>query len=63
MPLEFYKRRPEVLSIMVELNRGLYMNENTGERLPRFSAVAQAMARLVTGMADAAVGRRGPPTI
>ena len=58
VPLEFYKRRPEVLSIMVELNRGLYMNENTGERLPRFSAAAQEMARLVMGLAEAAADRR-----
>ena len=61
VPLEFYNRRPEVLSIMVELNRGLYMNEKTGERLPRFSAVAQEMERLVMGLADAAVGRREHP--
>ena len=37
------------------------MNEKTGERLPRFSAVAQEMERLVMGLADAAVGRREHP--
>ncbi len=40
VPMEFYRTNPAVHSVMVEVNRALYMNEKTGERLPCFDEVA-----------------------
>ena len=31
VPLAFYKKNPGVMSVMIEINRKLYMNEETGE--------------------------------
>jgi len=36
VPMAHYRRDPAVASIMVEVNRGLYMDEATGARLPVF---------------------------
>lgn len=43
VPLAHYQRDPRVASVMVEVNRRLYMDELTGRRLPGF---AGARARL-----------------
>jgi N-formylglutamate deformylase len=32
IPIGFYRREPRALSVMIELNRSLYMDERTGER-------------------------------
>jgi hypothetical protein len=37
---------------MIEVNRRLYMEEKTGERLPRFSEIRQAVSEML-----AVVGR------
>lgn len=42
VPSEHFGRTPEVYAIMVELNRRLYMDEQTGAKLPTFNAVAKA---------------------
>jgi N-formylglutamate amidohydrolase len=42
VPLEHFGLTPKVHAIMVELNRRLYMDEQTGAKLPTFSAVANA---------------------
>ena len=38
VPLAFYGKNTAVHSLMVELNRSLYMDERTGEKLPGFDA-------------------------
>ena len=35
-PGRFYWKQPTVLALMIEVNRSLYMNEISGERLPEF---------------------------
>ena len=48
VPLKFYGSDNRVLSIMIEVNRRLYMNETTGERLPDFDGVRDMFTDLVT---------------
>jgi len=48
VPMEFFRTDPRVTSIMIEVNRGLYMNEKTGERLatyPRMSSLLHRCAQ------------------
>jgi N-formylglutamate deformylase len=37
VPMKYYRLDSRVQSLMVELNRSLYMNEENGEKLPSFS--------------------------
>ena len=39
VPYQFYRREPRVISLMIEINRSLYMNEQTGERNNQYSQV------------------------
>ena len=39
VPMGRYRIDARVHSIMVEVNRGLYLDEQTGEKVPRFDAV------------------------
>jgi N-formylglutamate deformylase len=39
VPIEFYKKDHKVTSIMIEINRSLYMNERTGEKKDTFESV------------------------
>jgi N-formylglutamate deformylase len=52
VPMKFYGKDQQVSSIMIELNRKLYMDENTGEKLSRFpeiqAAVEQLLGQLIT---------------
>ncbi len=40
VPLKYYQIEPRVSSVMVEINRSLYMDESNGARLPSFGAIA-----------------------
>jgi N-formylglutamate amidohydrolase len=42
VPTKFYRLDPRVVSIMIEVNRRLYMDERTGERLAGFAAFMEA---------------------
>jgi len=48
VPQEFYRSRAEVLSIMVEVNRSLYMDEATGEPLPGFEAFRRRLYNVLS---------------
>ena len=39
MPLKFFGTDTRVSSVMIEVNRRMYMNEKTGERLDSFTDV------------------------
>ncbi len=39
VPAAFYRRDPQVTSVMIEVRRDLYMNEATGERTPGLGAI------------------------
>jgi N-formylglutamate deformylase len=45
VPMAFYQKDPRVHSIMLEVNRSLYMNEETGERRADFAIVAERVQR------------------
>jgi N-formylglutamate deformylase len=54
VPSGFYGRERRVRSVMVEVRRGLYIDEATAERLPGFDHVSAAIERAVTaGLASA----------
>jgi N-formylglutamate amidohydrolase len=56
VPAKHYKRDNRVLSIMIEVNRSLYMDEVSGERLAAFDAVAsnlqQVLLTLIAAMSS-----------
>jgi N-formylglutamate amidohydrolase len=41
VPVSFYHQDRRVISVMVEINRALYMDERTGKRLPQFTEVSR----------------------
>ena len=45
VPAEFYRQDARVFSVMIELRRDLYMDEETGERIPGFSRVRADITR------------------
>jgi len=47
VPLEHYQKNPNVLSIMIEVNRKLYMNESTGEKLNNFDEVREKIQGVI----------------
>ena len=48
VPSGFYGHDARVHSVMIEVRRGLYMNEATSERLPGFGDVGAALTRVLT---------------
>ena len=56
VPEKHYRRDNRVLSIMIEVNRALYMDEVSGERLAAFDAVAanlqQFLLKLIAAMSS-----------
>jgi len=51
VPLRFYQTDLRVQALMVEVNRGLYMDELSGARLPRFDEVRERIARALRAVA------------
>ncbi|MBN8550977.1 MAG: N-formylglutamate amidohydrolase [Deltaproteobacteria bacterium] len=46
VPLQLYGDR-RVASVMIEINRGLYMDENNGQKLPSFRKIQDVVSELV----------------
>ena len=44
VPSKHYWREPSAKAVMIEINRRLYMDEQTGERLPSFDQVGNAVS-------------------
>jgi N-formylglutamate amidohydrolase len=57
VPMRFYRRDLRVRAVMVEVNRGLYMDEQTGAKLAGFEAVVKRIAGAVMAMAAGASQR------
>jgi N-formylglutamate deformylase len=47
VPLRYHKQDPSVMSVMIEVNRGRYMNEGTGERSAHFAEVREFIESLL----------------
>lgn len=47
VPLEFYQKDKRVISVMIEVNRKLYMNEESFQKLKNFSEVGKSISRCV----------------
>lgn len=47
MPLKYYKQEKRVQSIMLEINRKLYMNEETGEKIERFEELKNNIKKVI----------------
>ena len=47
VPMKYYRKDKRVTSVMIEVNRRLYMDEVTGEKLPGFEAVHIFVLNLV----------------
>jgi len=47
VPSRWYDTEPLVRSIMIEVRRDLYMDENTGERLPRFDILKDELVGIL----------------
>lgn len=53
VPLPWYRTDARVTSVMVEVRRGTYMDETTGEALPALGDVAARLRRAVAAALDA----------
>jgi len=47
VPIKFYRRYKAVQSIMIEINRSLYMNEITGEKLSQFNQIQRLVSEYI----------------
>ncbi len=53
VPGNYYQREPAVSGVMVEVNRGLYMNERTGEKRLDFDAVRKTVCEVTNALVAA----------
>jgi N-formylglutamate deformylase len=51
VPTDFYRSDRNVVSVMIEINRRLYMDEATGERLPGFDAFQAGLRKVLMELA------------
>jgi N-formylglutamate deformylase len=47
VPATYYRREPRVRAVMIEVNRQLYMDEETGEQLPSFGEIRRAVSEML----------------
>jgi len=52
VPQEYFQQEHRVMSIMIEVNRRLYMNETTGERNSDFDLFNSIIVRVLTDLID-----------
>src|SRR6516165_8591573 len=58
VPLSCYRKDDRVLSVMIEVNRRLYMDEQSGRKTREFDEVHAAVGRLIENVAE--TGRTTP---
>jgi N-formylglutamate deformylase len=58
VPLSSYRKDDRILSVMIEVNRRLYMDEQSGAEVQGFAKVRAALGRLILAAADAAIMSR-----
>lgn len=47
VPLKFYRNNKNVISVMIEINRSLYINEKTGDKNKSFSKVKKDISNVI----------------
>ena len=47
VPIKFYRKYKGVQSIMIEINRPLYINEKTGEKLSQFNQIQEIVSEYI----------------
>jgi N-formylglutamate amidohydrolase len=52
VPMRFYRKDRRVASIMIEINRSLYLNEITGEKKERYDFVKEQMGNLLSSIKE-----------
>ncbi len=57
VPMNYYRKDSRVLSIMIEINRSLYMNENTGEKSKDFEGMKGAVSRVLNTLMNYALSK------
>lgn len=48
VPLKFYRKNKNVYSVMLEINRSLYMNEVTGKKIKNFMRVKRNLEQVIS---------------
>jgi len=54
VPLASYRKDERIMSVMIEVNRRLYMDEHTGSKTQNFEKVRAALGRIIVTAAKAA---------
>lgn len=52
VPMQFYQRDKRVQTVMIEIRRDLYMNEESGEKLVGFDAVKSKISNVISNLAQ-----------
>jgi len=52
VPMKYYRQEKAVSAIMIEVNRNLYMDERTGDRLFDFEKIKQAISSIVSSIVE-----------
>jgi N-formylglutamate deformylase len=59
VPMKYYRKDKRVCSVMIEVNRRLYMDKETGGKLPGFDDVRSFILNIVGKMTDSYAENRG----
>ena len=55
VPMEFWKKDKNIKSVMIEVRRDLYMNEESGEKSPNFERIKEVIASALKGIKEITV--------
>jgi len=56
VPMRYFRNDPRVMSIMIEVNRRLYLDEATGKAGERFAYVQSMLAKVLEALVDLPIG-------
>jgi N-formylglutamate amidohydrolase len=55
VPMEYYNSNPNVVSLMIEINRKLYLSEGTNQRNSNFNFIKQTMMKFLDRIRNAVI--------
>jgi N-formylglutamate amidohydrolase len=56
VPMRFYRQDVRVSAVMIEVRRGLYMDERSGARLPGFEEIRERISTALRTITEIAAG-------